>query len=100
VLVARTDTRWPALPTKVARDVPPDDATVTTTCGPPGVIAYAAAPAGTTDAAMTAAAATTMDAMRAERGERARSVGAYGVIATSIAKTTQKTCMLKIVKCA
>ena len=83
VLVARTATRWPAVPLKFARELPPAVLTVTTTEAPPGVIEYVAAPAGTTEAARTAAAATAMDTMRAARGERARCVGAYGVIATS-----------------
>src|SRR3954447_11959715 len=83
VLVARTATRWPALPLKFARELPPAELTATATEGPPGVIKYVAAPAGTTEAARTAAAATTMDARRAARGERARPVGVYGVIATS-----------------
>jgi hypothetical protein len=82
-LVARTATRWPAAPLKVARELPPAELTVTVTEGPPGVIGYVAAPAGTTAVARTAAAATTIDAKRAARGERARRVGAYGVIATS-----------------
>ena len=98
VLVARTATRWPAVPLKFARELPPGAVTVTVTCGPPGVIEYVAAPAGTTEAARTAAAATTMDAMRAARGERARSVGACGVIATSNCEdNAEETCTLKIV---
>ena len=36
VLVARTATRWPALPLKLAREVPPAELTATTTEGPPG----------------------------------------------------------------
>jgi hypothetical protein len=71
------------VPLKFARELPPAVLTVTTTEGPPGVIEYVAAPAGTTEAARTAAAATAMDTRRAARGERARRVGAYGVIATS-----------------
>ena len=100
MLVARTATRWPALPLKFARELPPAEVTATGTDGPPGVIEYVAAPAGTTEAARTLRLRRrwTQDVLRAAsvRGPWERT----GSLPPQIEDDAEETCMLKIVNCA